>query len=458
MTLSDATKRITRALEELGNLYGFRVKKEEPLAPEKGAGSERVDVSFRLPDGRPVFRFEIDNAPHRVAHNRLKMFGIPNLRVPVSALAVQHAAAAVHSVDYTAELLSQMVLPHGFLGDITVPTSSELEARKVLGAWLDRVIADIVAAPQWGSVYEIAAHYQPLLANGALRLASAHLASQAALGWFLVRRGLLTEERAACLTVALARMLQRSGYHRHARWQLRSLERRVPNMAVLAKETVDHSRAIRLLLDQQSFNGSRSHDQLTEAARYLAPGYQRWQLLWRSAIPLATTGAVHQMESVLDLYVERMGDTPLAASNVALVRTLAAVHSGKDPRQDATAYAVREHYLLERKDGPPDGTIHGMITGLYLRTLAEMRCGNANAAPLLARIEDLRRNLGVPRTADGLREIASILPLPIDRTVLGRRGAGQVSLVEEAGRDRKDALTRLYSEVMVSGQPVAAPP
>lgn len=458
LSLSAATRGITHALEEVGSLYGFRVEKEEPLAPEKGARSERVDVLFRLPDGRRVFRFEIDNAPPRAAHNRLKMFGIPNIHVPVSAVAVQHGTAATYSVGYTAELLGQMILPGGFLADITVPTGSEPEVRKALSAWLEGVIFDIASAPKWGSVYEIAAHYQPLLANGALRFAAAHLASQAALAWFLVQKGRLAEERAACLTIALARMLQRSGYHRHARWQLRSLKRRVSNMSLLSRETIDHARTVQLLLDQQGFQGSQSRDQLAEAAQYVAPGYQRWQFLWRTAIPLAISGSHHQMDGVLDLYLEQMRETPLAISNVALVRTLAAAHSGRDPRQDATTYALREHYLLERKDGAPDGTIHGMITGLYLTTFAEMRSGNADAAPLLERIENLRIRLGVPRSADGLREIASILPLPVDRPALGSRGAGRVSLVDEAGRGRKDALTSVFSEVMVLGHPSVAPP
>jgi len=87
LTLSDATKTITRALEELGNLYGFRVKKGgAPRTAERARLRTRVDVTFRLPDGRPVFRFEIDNATHRRTNTR--PVPLPNRLCVATAVAV----------------------------------------------------------------------------------------------------------------------------------------------------------------------------------------------------------------------------------------------------------------------------------------------------------------------------------------------------------------------------------
>jgi hypothetical protein len=49
VTLSEATQSTTRALGELGDLYGFRVEKEERQAREKGTfRTRRLDFEIRV--------------------------------------------------------------------------------------------------------------------------------------------------------------------------------------------------------------------------------------------------------------------------------------------------------------------------------------------------------------------------------------------------------------------------
>ncbi|MGH7799051.1 MAG: hypothetical protein ACREOW_00285 [Thermodesulfobacteriota bacterium] len=448
MGFSTETKQIIQALREIAELYSFSFKTEPRLFPKRGPNSERVDVVFSLPSRRPILWFEIDNQPDRAAHNRLKMFADVLSLIPVISVAVHHGRAAKRPHTYPTELLNAgFVLPRRFLDAVSVATDSYEVIVSELRSWIEGVFGHLATEPQWGTVFDIAEQYQPLIGNGSVQVAAAHLEAYSALGWFLVEKGRLGEERAACLTIALARMLQRAGYHEEAQRHIQQFRQRISDPSSLSASTNDDAKAVEFLLDQPDFADVSSLEHLSSALNSVSAGYHKSKFLWRKAIPHIISGHFDRAQYVIESYRELMSDSLMAQANVALLGTLASLllHRG-DPREFAAEYAKRERFLLEQKEGTPDGTVHGVITSLYLKVLAEEACGNKTATSILPQLDAFCKNAGVPRSVDGLREICVVLPKNEISFKLAS-GIGGIKLTEQLNRKRKDELDALCARV-----------
>lgn len=448
MGFSTETKQIIQALREIAEVYSFSFKTERRLFPKRGPNSERVDVVFSLPSRRPILWFEIDNQPDRAAHNCLKMFADVLSLIPVISVAVHHGRAAKRPHTYPTELLNAgFVLPPRFLDAVDVPTDSYNSIVSELRSWVERVFGHLATAPQWGTVYNIAEQYQPLIANGSLHVAAAHLEAHSTLGWFLVGKGRLGEERAACLTIALARMWQRAGYHKEAQHHIRRFRRRVSNPSSLSAGTNDDAKVVEFLLGQPDFADGSSLEHLSSAINSVSAGYHKSKFLWRKAITHIISGHFDRAQYVIESYRDLTSGSLLAQANVALLRTLASLLLQRgDPREFAAEYAKRERFLLEQKGGTPDGTVHGVVTSLYLKVLAEEACGNKTSTFLLPQLDAFCKNAGVPRSADGLREIRVVLPKNEISFKLAS-GIGGEKLTEQLNREQKDELDLLCAGV-----------
>lgn len=449
MPVSVATQQIVNALRQLADEYGFGFARETPYFPELGKHSERVDAEFLLPNGRPALRFEIDNDPDRAAHNRLKIFGnVYSLSaLPLVSLSVWHGPAARSPHAYPCELLKHgFVTPPRFLVDVILDNSTADTMATQLRSWLNQLIAALATSPEGETVLEIAEQYQPLVANISLGVAAAHLHMHSELAWFLVERKYLKPERAANLSVALARMLQRAGLHSDSAKALETMRSRLPSTRSLSACTEDDARAVELLLDTPSLDDARALTHLSTALTDLRAHYHRSKFYWRKGIVEVTLGRRLLAEDILQSYLEDMGGSRIALSNAALVRTLGAIKMRHgDPREHAATYAKHERALLFLDDSQPDGTVHGVVASLYLKVLAEVASGNITASHLLPKIDAFCENAGIPRTADGLREIVSVLP-PVNEPRTRPDEGSSGSLAALISHGRKMALRRLCDE------------
>jgi hypothetical protein len=448
--LSVATTNITRALREIAGRYSFfSYEVERRYYPNRGDRSERVDIAYLLrPGGRPVFWFEIDNDPTRAAHNLFKIFGYPHQLIPVTALAVHHGRVAREPHAYPGEILADAALPPRFLDSLSISTESYEVILSQLSDWIGRVFAHLASAPEWGSVLDVASQYQALIASGGLYLAAAHLEAQTELAWALSKRGLVGIERAACLTITLARMLQRAGYHRAARKQLAKFRRRVPQASFLSRSTTSAANAVTFMLGRTSRSEVFSPRNLQEAFDSVYEVYNKSQFLWRSAIPHIISGSGRETERIILEYRDLLSNSTASQSNIALLRGLDALKWKRgDWREIAAKHSRYEHYLLEREGGPPEGTIHGFVAGLYLKVAAEISYGNKRASALLSEIDAFCLQAGVPSTADGFREIRAVLPNVIGEVPVEAGGAGAVSLWPQTSRQLQRRLNALNSKI-----------
>jgi hypothetical protein len=412
-SLSAATANITRALREIAGRYSFFYHEvERKYYPERGGKSERVDVAYLAnTDERPIFWFEIDNDPTRAAHNLFKIFGYPHRLIPVTALAVYHGRAAKESHAYPAEILADAAVPPRLLDSLSISTESYESILTQLSNWIGRVFSQLASAPEWGTVLNIASQYQTLIASGGLYLATAHLESQAELAWALSEKGIVAIERAACLTISLARMLQRAGYHRAARKQMAKVRQRVPRLTSLSRNTFSAVNAVTFMLGSAGHSEFFSAQNLQDAFDSVDEVYNKSQFLWRSAIPHIISGNEAQTERIILNYRDLLSNSTAAQSNISLLRGLHALKWKRGHwREIAAEHSRYEHFLLEREDGPPEGTIHGFVAGLYLKVAAEAAYGNKQASDLLTEIGAFCVEAGVPSVADGIREIKAVLP------------------------------------------------
>lgn len=448
MPQSLRTLQIVDALRQLADEYSFGFAEETRYFPELGPQSERVDAELLLPNGRPALRFEIDSEPDRAAHNRLKIFGnVYSLStLPVVALSVVHGNASTRGHSYPSELLEHgFVAPPRFLDELRVDSSSVDSITKQLRAWFNQLIEALVKAPEGETVFDIAEQYQPLVANVSLAVAAAHLQMHSELAWFLASQHYVSVDRAASLTVALARMLQRAGMHRDALLALATLRARVPGADRLSSQTEDDARAVDLLLRTPALNSGQALAYLSEALGRLRAHYHKSKFHWRKGIVEVVGGSLFRAEDILRSYVAEMNGSQIALSNAALVRTIGALSAGRgDPREHAATYARHEQSLF-LDESQPDGTVHGVVAGLYLRVMAEISCGNLGASYLLGKLETFRHSAGIPRTADGLREIAHLLPSMSNSEALGM-GEHSGSLAALLSQGRKSVLLRLCIE------------
>lgn len=452
MGFSTATNQIIQALSDIADEYSFGFKKEVPYFPQLRHHSERVDVEFLIPEGRPVLRFEIDNDPDRAAHNRLKIFGNIYLlsSLPVVALAVHHGRVAVAPHGYPRELLDRgFVVPPRFLDSVSVDNSSFKTIAVDLRQWLQKLIADLATAPEWGSVFDIAEQYQPLVRNLSLEVAAAHLDMHSELAWFLVGNNRLDVERAACLSITLARMLQRAGHHSRAQHHIQTFRSRLCDTRSLSATTEDDARAIAFLLNQPDFDEGGALEHLSIASVNVRAQYNKSKFLWRKAIAHIIHGDANKAENVIASYLSLMEGGNIARSNVALLRTLMSLCLRcDDPRKHSDRYSRHERFLLAQPEGAPDGTVHGVVTSLYLKVIAEIACGNTLASDLLPKLDAFCSDVGLPQTADGLREIRFVLP-PSSSSDTGVMHAGTETLSSLLTRGRRDALDRLCAEIDV---------
>lgn len=453
MGFSSETNQIIRALHDLAEEYSLVFRTEHPVFPHCGRHSERVDVVFTLPTGRPILWFEIDNQPDRAAHNRLKVFGdvLALSSIPVVSLAIHHGRAATSPHAYPNELLTRgFVLPPRFLDVVSVDNSSYETVVVDLREWLSRLINDLATAPEWGTVLDIAEQYQPLIRNLSLRVAAAHLEVQSEFAWFLVEKGRLDKERAACLSIALSRMLQRAGYHRDALRHMRAFRNRVPNRSSLSAVTADEASATEFRLTQPAFRRERALEHLKFAVTNVQGDYYKSKFLWRQAVAHILNGSPRKAEYVIQEYLSLMGGSAVTRSNVAFLRTLESLCLRRgDPREYADEYQQYQRHLLAQTEGAPDGTVHGVVTALYLKLISERARGNDEAAELYSELDRFCARAGIPQAADGLCEIRALFPnagQPIGRML---QTAPPETLPTLLTRARKETLERFCERVNV---------
>jgi hypothetical protein len=449
--VSTATANITQALREIAGRYSFLYHEvERRYQPERGRKSERVDVVYLLhPDEQPIFWFEIDNNPTRAADNLFKLFGYPHRLIPVTALAVHHGRVAKEPHAYSKEILSDSVFPPRFLDSLSISTESYELILSQLSDWIEKVFSQLASAPEWGTVLGIAAQYQTLIASGGLYLAAAHLESQAELAWSLSEKGIVEVERAACLTISLARMLQRAGYHRAARAQMAKVRTRVPRPASLSRSTASAANALMFMLGgPDGRDDVFSPKNLQDAFNSVNEDYNKSQFLWRSAIPYIISGDRFRTERIIKEYRDLLSNSTAAQSNISLLEGLDALKWRRGNwREMAAEHSRYEHYLLEREDGPPEGTIHGFIAAIYLKVTAEASYGNRQAVDLLVEIDTFCREAGVPSAADGIREIKAVLPDAIRKLPKEVSRSGSIRLWPQTSRRIQRRLNALHSKV-----------
>ncbi len=448
--LAATTINITRALREIaGRYYFFCFKKERRYYPERGNRSERIDVAYLLrPGGRPIFWFEIDNDPTRAAYNRFKIFGYPHRLIPITALAIHHGHVGEDRLAYPGEILGDAALPPRFLDSLSISTESYDLILAQLGRWIQGVISHLATAPEWGTVLDVSSQYQVLVSSGGLHLAAAHLETQAELAWSLSQNGIVDVERAACLTITLARMLQRAGYHESARKQMAQIEKRVPRASALGGATTSAANAVTFMLGKTSRSDVFSAGHLQDALDSVDQVYNKSQFLWRSAIPHIISGDRKQVDRIIMKYRDLLSDSTAAQSNSALLRGLDALKWKRgDWRELAAKHSRYEHFLLETQGGPPEGTIHGFVAALYLKVAAEVAYGTKETSALLAEIDTFCLHAGIPPTADGLREIRYVLPSMIANRPAEVGRDDTVSLWPQTSRQLQRRLNTLYAKV-----------
>ncbi len=396
---------------------------------------------------RPVFSFEIDNDPRRAETNRIKIGVDPVELIPIINLGVHHGRVANWSRPYTDRMLVDAALPPRFFENLPVNTESYESTLRTIVDWIEDVFMCLRWAPEWGTVLEVASQYQDLVTSGGFRLATVHLETQAELAWALSRAGLLEVERAACLTIALARMLQRGGHHRAARRQMSRLSRRIPSANLLSSCTASSANAVAFLLGQMRGSNAFSSANLSNALSSVSEVYHRSQFLWRSAIPHILGDRIDLVENVVFEYGD-LSESTVTESNIALLRALYAIKWRRGDRiRLAADYARNEHKLLASKGAAPDGTIHGLVGALYLKVAAEVSSGNNSAASLLSEIDIFCVRAGVPQTADGLREIGYVLPGAIGRLQREQKRTNPFLLWRQTNRHLKEDLQDLYARL-----------
>lgn len=453
MADKENTKLITQALKGVAEELGFEYNEELRIAPSNAANSYRVDIYFIIPGKHkcPVLWFELDNRPDRVEHNQVKVFHKPIClhSLPAMSIELLHGKASMESHALIHRFLDDaLVLPRRFLDALVVPTYSVKDTCEVLLQWLHKLFDELARSPVWGSVYSVASYYQPLIANGSLSFAVAHLEAHSELAWFLVERREMEVERAACLSVTMVRILQRAGFHSECESHIFKLRQRLKSYGPISDDTLDNLEAIEILLSISNFVSNSANHRLTQAFEKSRNAYHRTQFLWRQAIHHIARDNYHQFYRIISDYQQMTGGGLIPKSNIELLRAIDAVMHGRgDAREHAHNYSRLQHIALN-KQGRPDGTVHGVITSLYLQLAAEIKYDNPDAREMIQKVNGFCSEFGVPFNADGLRELGIILPRVSTSTVNSKHNLPMVVRIgTELSRKRKDSLEELCSNV-----------
>jgi tetratricopeptide (TPR) repeat protein len=456
MSRSTTTELITRSLEAVAKRYDLVSRREFELFTECGSPKRFVDVAWLTPGSathrsRPVFFFEIDQKAEGVMWNRLKI-GADLLSLdllPVSAVAAVRGRA--HQETVSERVLNSFQVPPRFVQSLKLPpevitTSASCQAE--LEKWFETFVP-LCAPPGEGSVAEISKAYQPMLRGGNIALASAHLDAHAELLWYLIDNGHLKDrERAAILSIARARLLQRIGQHDCARSCLQRLGQRIVDWSELSANSAGVRGVVTTLSADMRYGSGDSIDVLTNAQQNLLEPYHRAQIFWRIGLAHLARGELPEAQRVFNQYEETTAAFSTSQANVHLLKALTELNRPNGgPLEHALKYATAEMNLLAND---PEGTFHGAIASIYLMLLAADHEGRTVDSQRCTELTNLALEVGVSADADGLREIITATPGPNPPlSIAGSRAAliEKGNIVELAGHTYAERLNKIFSAV-----------
>lgn len=445
---SDATIRIIRALYDLGESVGLACDIEEVVQKPL-----RIDVVLFINTlrGRPLFWFEIDDTQRGEAQNSLKCIGEPLALtdIPFSSISVVHGTCRRNYCTYLDRIWNEALIPiPRFRIRISIDNTSDQTIAESIRSWWNKLVEAFQFDPEWGSVLDVTRQYQPLFVNLSHELAAAHLAVHSRFAWFLVGQDLLKPERAATLSIARARILQRGGFHAEALREVRLIESLLESNPGVSSQTYDSLQAVKHLLFLCDFQSENSLKHLQSGPAVVQSKYHRSQFLWRSAIIYAINGRFSEADDVLRRYLDDLPDSRIAEGNAALVKFLAALlHGHGDTQHWAQQYSAVQWnaFDADHSSGAADATLHGVTTATCMKVLAADQAGNREAPDLFGDIKAFCKSYDVPSSADGLREIGMVLPKAVKTGTPSARVT--TGFFESLTRQRRQDLDVLRAKV-----------
>lgn len=458
---NEATHAIVGTLSQILADHGLEVRTESSYRKWEGRRSARADIAGLLPSGRPVLWIEVDSTPPGASHNALKLWASPVdlASLPIAVLRVWFDGAA-KGADITGPLYQAgFALPPHLVSTppLVLDGNEEPDAlAKYVGQFL---MEPVLPESQEVTLAPVLHAYQQLQCYGALGIASAHLSARVDLAWFLVSRGSGSVLTAAQLSCALARLLQQGGKSSDA-WVAAERVRRElrdsgPEQA-LDPVLADELNSIEFKLKQPPYGTVESKNLLDAAANGLTRAANRAKFMWRHGLDSLVKGEPDEAERYLQSYVSLLPDERNARSNYALVRTCAALASEEHrhiaPAMTwATEYSRIERQMWRDHGSAVDGSIHGVVTGLYLQIVVLKRVAARSNAHrydefeyISRELDKLRALLAISWNADGLRDI-----VPFVHSTGGPLAAAarRVQLYEVLSPDRYQRLETLCDRV-----------
>lgn len=421
MSTSADTSRIVKVLEELGRDCHFLTKREQRYRPTQGQHSQRTDVAFLLPDGRPALYFEVDSRHDRAAFNRLKVFGDPLslAQLPLSVVSVQFGKAADRNELAESIIRQGLILPPTFVVSLRVDSRDE-QLYSQIKQHLEPFLTGS-AIPQGGALTDVGCimrDYQELQCFGALDVAAAHLDALVTLARLQATYDPSAIERAVAVSCARARLLQQAGRYAEANTELERTLKGVKESrdeVLLSDELTDEISTVRFKLWHTNYGSKHSQGLLRQATSSLHLPDNRAKFVWRTSIDSAIRKDLKLAASTLAHYSEMRGHHPNGQANAALVSAISALLlRGRNWRDraigQASQYAQLQKNMWVRHQSVETGSINGVLTGLLLEAIALNSCdvSSPDLDAAIHDIEQLRVHAHVSWLADGLRDIASL--------------------------------------------------
>ncbi|HEX9831222.1 MAG TPA: hypothetical protein VGA94_05995 [Thermodesulfobacteriota bacterium] len=377
-------------------------------------------------------------------------------RLPAYSIGLRFDSASRKQYSYPDALAGKVgrLLPQ-FLGTIKVQNADDEHLKECLQKKITPFLCELGREQGWQTVNEISKHYQETICYSGLKVAAAHLRSHVELAWSLVKQKGLEINSAATLSCALARMLQKAGYHAEARSHIERIQSYCPlydDPLILSSDTADEIRVVKLMLDQPAFGTGESIRHLVDATNVIQKTQNKAKFYWRQALDAILRGDSKSMNAIIENYRQMGCGELLTESNVALLKACAAIilHQG-DPQKATWEYRDKQTSMLELFEDTPDGTIHGVLTSLYLEAIVGIHCGISDMNAFLNELNKFRVKVGINMNADGLREISAILKRNniVNKEELPLQT--EAKLTEILDRELYFTLHKLYAKLGVLG-------
>jgi hypothetical protein len=436
---SETVDVILYALEGLG----LSPRVETPYGPEDRSCLCDVTASA-LPDGKPVFRFEIDQRADRTLWNNFGKYLDRNYHIE-SLPAIHFAVLWNKAAAFESRLhgyYAPYALPPGFIKTIRVER---------VDGWEQTLRSEIEGAIQssrgvgTNTPEDIIKGYRRLIKYGAYEVAARILAARLEDSWASFDRRPDNESlrAAATLECAHVRLLQSIGWVVDARNALNHIHGAVPFREwyrELPLETADLARYLHYRLDA---------DVLGDISSPLKLPANQAKVMWRCP-PSEARGNAGVLDAYLDGYLGMAGDSAIPRSNTYLARAKIALAQREWDAAAQYSWLYGEQQMAAIGDqGIPNGGT-GPLTAVFLRVLVYLLSSSGkkreDAKAFLKDWDALRRDFGVEMLADGLRDIDLEhfdSDLPFLKTA-ERSEQHEKRLTDELGSARYERLQELW--------------